>query len=817
MAIVAIAVIAAPLWSTIFPVGPNEPYIRIQRAIEQASDGDTISVKSGTESDPLVYEEQIDFMGKDILVAAREVGATSPYQIDSPNPLATVIKLPDTLASSDEASVVYFRNGESQNAELRGFTITNGRGTLARTYIPDFGSDLNPIQNYAYIGGGIFIRDASPSIRHCIISGNSIARADYSGGGAGIYSDNSSATIYRCTISNNTIQVGANQVGVGGGLYIVNYSKLVLNSCEITGNYCLCDSTCLGTAGGGIAVISGSSPKIFNSRITQNHSSSIGGGLFLSGSFMNPPIVTPVLKRNYIISNRVYGVPITFETGGAGIFLRNCNAKIANNMIGSNVSTKYGGGVTIALSVSDADISIVNNTIYKNKALDASGVYILSETGSAGVGKVTLKNNIIFRNDTGGVFMKDTVTIDNDNNNWFGNALYNFRGIIPGPHSISADPLMDLTFHLTSESPCIDAGDNCAWYSFPATDWDYDIDGEFRIRKHGTEIKVDIGADETSGIPLRCGDENVDGTINVTDVIYLFSNLYANPDMPVCPYYLGDVNGDCDVNITDVVVLFENLYAPQYLHCPGEDDCEQLPLTLSNGVAELSFGKPVTTKDRTYRLPIYLQNSKPVAGTQLEISYDPEEWEMIGAYSSGRATDFMLVDGMDYKKYSFAQLCPLDKIEKGLAPGKGQIAEIEIKWLGSGTPDFNSIEINKTIVVNSDGREMIVNNSSNTIAGTNDEKVLPSIYGISSVIPNPFDNSTTIRFSIPEKMRVSLILYNAAGQKIKTLIDKDLPAGYHTVTWNGTDKKDRLAPQGIYFLVMQGNGQRAVKKITLLR
>ena len=67
MAIVAVAMLAAPLWSALFPVGPGEPYPYIMWAIYQASDGDTISVKSGTETDPLVYEEQIDFMGKDII------------------------------------------------------------------------------------------------------------------------------------------------------------------------------------------------------------------------------------------------------------------------------------------------------------------------------------------------------------------------------------------------------------------------------------------------------------------------------------------------------------------------------------------------------------------------------------------------------------------------------------------------------------------------------------------------------------------------------------------------------------------------------
>ena len=823
MALVAVAVIAAPLWSALFPVGPGEPYPYIHLAIDLASDGDTISVKSGTESDPLVYEEQIDFMGKDILVAAREVGATSPYQIDSPNPLATVIKLPDTLASSDEASVVYFKHGESQDAELRGFTITNGRGTLTTTEMPAFDADMSTIQRMAYAGGGIYIVNSSPLINRCVISGNIIERQEggtfHSGCGAGIYCNSSNATIFYSHITYNVVHVGNHQAGAGAGIYILNESKPKILNCEIENNDCIWEGSMGGAAGGGIAALINSSPKIFNSLISLNTATSIGGGIYLdAASDINPPIAEPVIKRSYITANRVYCSPAFFEYGGAGIFIDNCSAKIANNMVGANVSAKYGGGILVKLSLTSVDLSIVNNTIYKNTASDGAGLHLLSENGSPDAGFFNFENNIVFRNDTGGVYVEDSMNFHFDYNNYFMNTFYNYSGMHAGPHAISADPLLDMNYHLTEESPCIDAGDNCAWMSFPAWDWDYDIDGEFRIRKNTVGYRVDIGADETSGSPLRCGDEDADGSINVTDVIYLFSNLYTNPDMPVCPYLLGDVNGDCNVNVTDVVVLFNNLYTPQYLQCPGEDMCEPEPLTLANGMAKVSLSEVKTISDRTYSLTLTLSSSKSIAATQFELSYNPEKWEIIGARSSGRAVNFDLVDGYDYGKYIFAQLCPLNKIKKGLAAGEGPIAQIEIKWLQSGQPDFTDIKLLSAIVVNTHGKEMLVDVAHGVnISGAHKEGRNPSALELLEAIPNPFDRSITLKFSIPCDMKVKIAVYNSAGQNVKTLQERVLEAGYYTINWNGSDDKGEALPGGIYFLVLQSANQRLVKKLTLLR
>ena len=65
--------------------------------------------------------------------------------------------------------------------------------------------------------------------------------------------------------------------------------------------------------------------------------------------------------------------------------------------------------------------------------------------------------------------------------------------------------------------------------------------------------------------------------------------------------------------------------------------------------------------------------------------------------------------------------------------------------------------------------------------------------------PNPFNTSTEIRFKIPEAGNVSLKIYNSVGMLVKTLVDRNMSAGYHQVIWDATDNNGTKMSSGIYF------------------
>jgi len=83
--------------------------------------------------------------------------------------------------------------------------------------------------------------------------------------------------------------------------------------------------------------------------------------------------------------------------------------------------------------------------------------------------------------------------------------------------------------------------------------------------------------------------------------------------------------------------------------------------------------------------------------------------------------------------------------------------------------------------------------------------------------PNPFNPSTTLRYSLATEGRVSLVVYNALGQPVRTLVDDNQPAGYYTVVWNGTDETGRAVASGMYLVRMVSGDVVQVHRMMLVK
>lgn len=90
--------------------------------------------------------------------------------------------------------------------------------------------------------------------------------------------------------------------------------------------------------------------------------------------------------------------------------------------------------------------------------------------------------------------------------------------------------------------------------------------------------------------------------------------------------------------------------------------------------------------------------------------------------------------------------------------------------------------------------------------------VLPLEYELNQNYPNPFNPTTTIRFGLPEAGHAKIVLYDLRGQEVMTLIDTNMPAGYHDVNLNGS----HLA-SGVYFYRIKAGNYTAVRKLMLLK
>ena len=78
--------------------------------------------------------------------------------------------------------------------------------------------------------------------------------------------------------------------------------------------------------------------------------------------------------------------------------------------------------------------------------------------------------------------------------------------------------------------------------------------------------------------------------------------------------------------------------------------------------------------------------------------------------------------------------------------------------------------------------------------------------------PNPFSEATTLAFNIPEDGNVRIELYNAIGESLKVVTDRDYTAGNHELQLNVVE----LAV-GSYFIKLESNGQTINKALQVVR
>jgi hypothetical protein len=94
----------------------------------------------------------------------------------------------------------------------------------------------------------------------------------------------------------------------------------------------------------------------------------------------------------------------------------------------------------------------------------------------------------------------------------------------------------------------------------------------------------------------------------------------------------------------------------------------------------------------------------------------------------------------------------------------------------------------------------------------NDETFLPQTFELNQNYPNPFNPSTIINFSLPSSGYATLKIYNALGEEVAVLLDKEFTAGTYEVEWSASG-----LPSGVYFYQLKTEGYTNTKKMLLLK
>ena len=90
--------------------------------------------------------------------------------------------------------------------------------------------------------------------------------------------------------------------------------------------------------------------------------------------------------------------------------------------------------------------------------------------------------------------------------------------------------------------------------------------------------------------------------------------------------------------------------------------------------------------------------------------------------------------------------------------------------------------------------------------------LMPSHFALYPNYPNPFNPTTKITFSLPQIVKVNLIIYDVRGKRVINLVDEVLPAGHYEVAFEGAGLSS-----GVYFYRIQAGQFVQSRKMLLIK
>ena len=96
--------------------------------------------------------------------------------------------------------------------------------------------------------------------------------------------------------------------------------------------------------------------------------------------------------------------------------------------------------------------------------------------------------------------------------------------------------------------------------------------------------------------------------------------------------------------------------------------------------------------------------------------------------------------------------------------------------------------------------------------------MIPSVTKLGGNHPNPFNPATNISYAVSNTGQVTIDIYNVKGELVKTLVNREVAAGNHSVTWMGEDNSGKSVTSGIYFYKMRAGAKyTSSRKMILLK
>jgi len=92
----------------------------------------------------------------------------------------------------------------------------------------------------------------------------------------------------------------------------------------------------------------------------------------------------------------------------------------------------------------------------------------------------------------------------------------------------------------------------------------------------------------------------------------------------------------------------------------------------------------------------------------------------------------------------------------------------------------------------------------------------PTVFSLHAIQPNPSFAAARIGFDLPRESRTELAVFAIDGRRVRSLANSVLPAGRHSVNWDGADDDGRRVSPGVYLVRFETRSFSAVRRLIRL-
>ncbi len=582
---------------------------------------------------------------------------------------------------------------------------------------------------------------------------------------------NDSSKIIYCNIEYGKAVGEIGRDKYGGAIYVKSFSNLLIDNCNISNN----KASCEGGKGGGIFLTTNSHIIITNCNITNNEAYD-GAGLIMSTS--NPIISYNTIsyniatddagamqcdtKSNPIITNNIISYNIAANNAGGIFCYDSTNATITDNTITNNSCVDDGGGI---LCSTFSDPIIRNNIISDNSATSGGGLNFYYESNPL------VENNIIENNlaeNGAGAYCKLLADPIIKNNIFKGNIAENNGGGI-----VIKDMSNPTISYNTIESNSASSGAGIYAKYFSTALISYNT-----IKSNSATNGGGVYADDNS-YPILINN-------------LIFENIASSNGGGVC------------CRDTSNVVLINNTITDNEAVEGGGLFCKQESSpSITNTIIWHNTINQVTIDDDESNPNFYYSN---IAGGTIGFDGDGSGHYYFNGDYIECISEIPYFTRAEENPYALQSKSPC--IDFGTSDTTGLNLPDTTDFIGNVRIYNDRIDI---------GAYEYIGDKPITPDIHYDEVIIPLETNLYQNYPNPFNPTTTIRFDLNKAEYIKIQVYNIKGQLVKTLVNKNLEAGIHSIVWEGDSEDNSPVPSGIYYYKMQTEEYEKINRLILLK